>query len=374
MQVLLTIFKFFAHGGAQRDMLMAAEALKRRNCQVTIHCSRADDPVPEGLQLKVLPAKGLSNHSRARDFERQAARYIKEHKFDVVVGFSRMSNLDILFAADDCLRARWKNPLLNMLLPRRKTFLEQEQAALKSPLILTLTGRQEFDYKFFYNIEPEKFKRLPPGISEKYRSFDRSDAARHAIRQRLEVAPEKFLIVQAAASFKTKGVDRTLAVISMLPDELKKRIVFIAAGGDKRRKNYEAAARVQNIDARFPGSSDTLEELFFAADLMVHPARSESAGNVLIEALCCNLPVLTGKRCGFAEYLTSSGSGVVLPEKFNPEHYITALKMLMTEPEHLKKCRSNAGNLYKSDFWYSRAEVIADEIINFARTKESTES
>ena len=369
MQVVFTIFRFFAHGGAQRDMLMAAAALKRRNCQVTILCARADDLPPEDFKLEILPVKGLSNHAKARDFERQAASYIQAGNFDAAVGFSRMGSLDILFAADDCLLRSWKNQLLNKLLPRRRIFLAQEKAALQSPLILTLTGRQEFEYKFFYNADPDRFKRLPPGIDQKYRTVDHSAAAREKLRSQLGIAPEQFLIVQAAASFKTKGVDRTLAIISMLPDELKKRIVFIALGSDKRRKNYAAAAQVQQINAQFPGSSDKLEDFFIAADLMVHPARKESAGNVLIEALCCNLPVLTSKTCGFAEYLTSSGGGVVLPEKFDPEHYITALKMLMTESEHLQKCRSNTNKLYKNDFWYSRAEVIADEVINFARSK-----
>ena len=129
-----------------------------------------------------------------------------------------------------------------------------------------------------------------------------------------------------------------------------------------------------NIDARFPGGMDNLEELYYAADLLLHPARNEAAGTVLVEALCCNLPVLTTNLCGYAEYIISSSGGVVLPEKFTLEHWVLAMKKLLTEPEHLLRCRKNIKDLYKSDFWYSRPAVMADEVIRFAEQKKASEA
>lgn len=370
MQSVFLIFKFFMRGGAQRDMVLAIRALQKRGVSVHILCAEAADPPPEGCQLTVLPVRGCSNHQRARDFEQQANKYLQEHNFDVAVGFSRMSGLDFYFAADDCLLERWRNPLLNRILPRRRTFLQQEAAALRTERIFTLTGRQEQAYQRFYKVSPERFTRVPPGIEKKYRHADHSADAREKARRKLGVKPDEILIVQAAASFHTKGVDRTLAMIDDLPPELKKRIRLIVPGDDKRRNRFQAIAALRNIAAEFPGGSDTLEELFIAADLMVHPARAESAGNVLIEAICSDLPVLTSRRCGFAEYISSSGGGVVLPEPFKLDHWSLALQKLLTEPQHLIRCRKNIRGLYKKDFWYSRAEVIADEIIRFIRSKK----
>ena len=102
---------------------------------------------------------------------------------------------------------------------------------------------------------------------------------------------------------------------------------------------------------------------------MLHPARLESAGSVLIEAMCCGLPMLTTNRCGYAEYVEASGGGVVLPEPFNLDHWVLALKKLLTEPEHLEQCCKNLQHLYKNEFWYSRTQVIADEIIRHAETQ-----
>ena len=129
-----------------------------------------------------------------------------------------------------------------------------------------------------------------------------------------------------------------------------------------------------NLDARFPGGIDELEELYTAADLMIHPARNEATGTVLIEALCCGLPVLTTDLCGYSEYITAAAGGVVLPEPFRQEHWLLALKKLLSEPEHLHQCRKNIVNMYKNDFWYSRPEVMAEEVLKFAEQKKASES
>ena len=350
-------------------MALAAEALLRKGVGVTVLCSEATDSLPEGCTLQLLPVRGCSNHARMAAFEKQARLFLQKNHFDVAVGFSRMSGLDIYFAADDCLRCRWKNPLLNSCLMRRKIFLQQEQAALQSPLILTLTGRQERDYQFYYALEKRKFRRLPPGISANYRQIPDRTAAKKIMTDQYNIDPEKILIVQVAASFYTKGVDRSLAILSSLPTEWREKITFLAAGDDKNRHRYQRVAEINGIDARFPGGCDHVEQLLAAGDLLLHPARAESAGNVLIEALCCNLPILTTRRCGYAEYVESSGGGVVLPETFELDHWLLAMKKLLTEPEHLRQCRKNTENFSRSDFWFSRPDVIAGEVINFARNQ-----
>ena len=215
---------------------------------------------------------------------------------------------------------------------------------------------------------------MPTGIDRKYQTFKRDANLRERVRRKFSVSDEQFLIVQAAASFRTKGVDRTLSIINELPEELKKRITLIVAGDDRKRSKFEKAAQMLNLDARFPGGIDELEELYSAADLMIHPARNEATGTVLVEALCCDLPVLTTDLCGYAEYISAAAGGVVLPEPFRLEHWVLALKKLLTEPEHLQQCRKNIFNMYKNDFWYSRPAVMADEVLKFAEQKKASES
>ena len=373
MKCALIIYKYFARGGAQRDLQRTAQALLERNVQVEIICAHCTDPIPEGCFLSVLACGGTTNHGKMKVFEAAVARHLQKHPVDVVLGFSRMQGLDLYFAADDCLYKHWQNKLLNMLLPRRRTFLQLEKAAMQSPVILSLTARQERDYQFYYQLTQDKFQRMPTGIDRKYQTFERSAAVRKRVRKELSVAEDRFLIVQAAASFHTKGVDRTLSIISQLPEDLKKNITVIVAGDDRRREKYSRLAQMLNLDVRFPGGLDNLEEIYTAADLLLHPARNEATGTVFIEALCCNLPVLTTNLCGYAEYIEAAGGGVVLPEPFQLDHWVLALKKLLTEVEHLQQCRKNTADMYKNDFWYSRPAVMADAVIRFAEQKKVSE-
>ena len=370
MKTLLIIYKFFSRGGAQRDLVRTALALQKCGAEVDVLCAEALDPLPEGCKLTVLPACGGSNHRRMLDFERKVGAFLQQNKFDAVLGFARMKHLDMYFAADDCLLDRWRNRWLNFLLPRRRTFLQLERAAIEdTPVIFSLTARQERDYRKFYRIDGSKFLRMPPGIDRKYQTFSITPEQRRQVRARYGAADGKFLIVQAAASFKTKGVDRVLAILNALPENLKKQIVFVAAGDDRRKEKFARLAEMLQINAHFPGGIDNLEELYSSADLMIHPARNEATGTVLVEALCSNLPVLTTDRCGYAEFVASAGGGVILPEPFCHEHWVLALQKLIAEPEHLAQCRKNIAGMYKSDFWYSRPEVIAAEMLSFAQKK-----
>ena len=142
MNTALIIYKFFARGGTQRDLVRTANALLKRNAGVEVICAECSDPLPEGCKCTVLPVKGRSNHCRMKNFESAVKAYLADHPADAVLGFARMSGLDLYFAADDCLRKRWKNAFLNKILPRRRVFLELEKSALQSPKVLSLTARE----------------------------------------------------------------------------------------------------------------------------------------------------------------------------------------------------------------------------------------
>ena len=58
MECVLIIYKFFARGGAQRDLVRTAEALLRRGVQPLVLCAEIIDPLPEGCRVEILPVSG----------------------------------------------------------------------------------------------------------------------------------------------------------------------------------------------------------------------------------------------------------------------------------------------------------------------------
>ena len=70
-KVAFSIFKYFPYGGLQLDMMRMAREFGARGIGVVVYCMGYDAPdMPENVSFRVLKVKGLSNHRRARNFER----------------------------------------------------------------------------------------------------------------------------------------------------------------------------------------------------------------------------------------------------------------------------------------------------------------
>lgn len=63
-----------------------------------------------------------------------------------------------------------------------------------------------------------------------------------------------------------------------------------------------------------------------AADLFVHPARYDTTGTVILEAVVNGLPVITTAACGYATHVSSAGSGIVIQHPFRRRSLIAALQ------------------------------------------------
>jgi UDP-glucose:(heptosyl)LPS alpha-1,3-glucosyltransferase len=69
------------------------------------------------------------------------------------------------------------------------------------------------------------------------------------------------------------------------------------------------------------------------ADLLVHPARRELAGHVLLEAMASGLPVLTTDVCGYGMHVERAGAGVVLTSPFDQAQFNSQMAEMLLSPE-----------------------------------------
>ena len=372
MNIVFGIFKYFPHGGLQRDMMRIAEELLRRGDKITVFCHIWDDdsPIPEGMTVRTLPARGWSNHARAESFIGRLREELKKLPHDVFVAFNRIPGADFYFAADNPFYAtaiRNVGKFGAWLLPRYRTFIAEERGVFApeaKTVVMYLTPRQKDEYVAIYHTPEERFRLLPPGIpaDRKRPPEDEAEVRRRKKRKQLKVKENETLLLQVGSGFRTKGVDRAIVAFAALPNDFRDRLRLVVAGRGKE-KPLQRLARRLGVDDRVKllGPRDDVPDLLLAADLLVHPARNEATGTVLIEALAAGLPVLCSGNCGFADYVRESG-GVVLKNPFSQRIFNKALRRIFLTPETLSDLKQNAVGYGQGADFYRRAEAAADII------------
>lgn len=76
-----------------------------------------------------------------------------------------------------------------------------------------------------------------------------------------------------------------------------------------------------------------VRELMRAADVLVHPSREETFGNVLLEAMAQGLPVIGGRRSGAVPWVLGGGSAGLLTDVTHPPTLAAAALGLLADPD-----------------------------------------
>lgn len=316
-RMAFAIFRYFPFGGLQGDMLRFAACAAGKGCEVVIFCDRwsGEKPASPAVKVRELPVRGWSNHARARSFEKLFLRAIAAERFDATFAFNRIGGCDYYFAADNCLagifREKHRQTTLK-LLPRYRTFLAQEREIFDpaaSTIIFTIADQQKPDYQKHYSTPDARFVPLPPGVRPECRRPEEARAAeiRRRFRREIGVPEEAVLLITVGANLKLKGADRALEALKKLPDN------FVLALAGNCDPGLTAAADDPTVRERVfkLGPWQRIPELLFSADLMIHPARVDATGSVLLEALAAGLPALATDVCGFSRQLTEAGMPVI---------------------------------------------------------------
>ena len=126
------------------------------------------------------------------------------------------------------------------------------------------------------------------------------------------------------------------------------------------------------VDSRiiFTGAREDIAKIMLCADLLIHPAYTESAGMVLIEAIAAGLPVLTTENCGYAIHVKEARAGITLPMPF--EQKLLNKKLLdMLEPQQRKHWQANALKYADETDLYSLHKYAAQLITDRAKEMQT---
>lgn len=318
MRFALAVVKLFPWGGVQRDCLRFARVLQDRGHEATIFTGSAEGSLPADIAIEVLPARAFTNHGRNRRFSGALLRAVKE-RYQSVIGFNKLSGLDVLYCVDPPIATRARDPIWRWL-PRHRALLALEAASFATASRTRIIGLSQIlfdEYRHAWGTPAERFTLLPPNIDvARRRPHLRTDGTRERLRRTLGLSDE-FALLSICVQPEVKGVDRTIEALASVPAAL-----FLVAGvdpGGARARRVMEIARANGVTerVRLLGPREGIPELMAASDLLVHPARLDTTGTVILEALVNGLPQVTTAICGFAFHVQRAAAGIVLEEPFS---------------------------------------------------------
>lgn len=360
------LYKYFPHGGLQRDMLRIALASQRRGHSIAVYTTAWEGEVPPGFELHLHRPAGLTNHTRMRRFHRWLARQLDRRNIACVVGFNKMPGLDVYFAADSCFaqRAGQRHPLFRVT-GRYRTYAAFEEAVFgpaSSTEVLLIAEPQREAFQRCYGTPDERLHLLPPWIAPDRKIVENRPAVRRTIREALDVGSDDVLLLQVGSGFRTKGLDRTLIALASLPAPWRMRTKLAVVGRDSSRHCVKLSRKLGLADsAAFLGTRNDIMELMAGADLLIHPARNEAAGVVLIEALVSGLPIVCSGICGHAGHVRKALAGVVLSEPFEQAELNRCLLDVLAKgclPSHSANALAYVAGMNVHDMPERAAEII----------------
>lgn len=368
MQLAFCIYKYFPFGGLQRDFLQIANACLARGHKVRVYVMDWQGDKPVNFDIILVPQKGLSNHRRNQNYYYWVKDHLNANPVDSVVGFNKMPGLDVYFAGDTCFAEKVSHKgLFYQLSPRCKHYLAFEDAVFNPhhhTQIMVLTKQQIHDFEKYYHTQSSRFSLLPPGIAQNRQYNSNSPIKRQQFRQANQIKQDDFVIVQIGSDFKRKGVDRTLYAIAALPEELKKQVIYLVVGQDKPDAYQKLAKQLSILQqVRFFSGRDDIPDFLFSADLLLHPARQEAAGMVLVEALAAGVPVIVSGISGYAYHINDANAGVVLNEPFVQSELNQAVYHAITDKQQLLTWHNNAIHYGETADLYHLAEHATDIIL-----------
>lgn len=375
MRFAFLLYKYFPYGGMQRDFRRFVEEVQRRGHGCRVYCIVWQGEPIDGVDLRLAPVSAFSNHRRDERFLAWVQADLAQEPVDGLIGFNKMPGLDVYYAADPCYIDKALNGRgwLYRRGARFRHFAQWEKAVFdehSNTDILLISESERVKFERHYHTSPERLHQLPPGVSRDRCATDDAQQRRKAMRQSLGLEPQELTLLLVGSGFITKGLDRAIqSVANVREAQPSVKLRLLVVGQDKQRRFKRLSKRLGVEDAvSFLGGRDDIPDLMQGADLLIHPARAEAAGIVLLEAVVAGLPVVVTDVCGYAHHVKAARAGFVLPAPFSQEQLDRAV-MRNIDGVFRAECRRSALLYDKFTDLYAMHSTGADLIVDLIRQK-----
>lgn len=156
------------------------------------------------------------------------------------------------------------------------------------------------------------------------------------------IAPNGERILVHVSNFrKVKRVEDVIQIFKKVYEKTPSKLLLIGDGPE--RHNLEELCRRIGLchEIRFLGKQDAVEELLAVSDLFIMPSASESFGLAALEAMACEVPVISSNAGGLPEVNIHGKTGF-MSDVGNVEEMAHFANLILSKEETLREFRQNA--------------------------------
>jgi N-acetyl-alpha-D-glucosaminyl L-malate synthase BshA len=124
------------------------------------------------------------------------------------------------------------------------------------------------------------------------------------------ICPENEKLIVHTSNFrKVKRVEDVVKIFHHIRGKMKAKLLLVGDGPE--RNHIETLSRELDAhnDIRFLGKLEAVEEVLSVADLFIMPSEKESFGLAALEAMACEVPVISTNTGGLPELMINGKTG-----------------------------------------------------------------
>ncbi len=319
MKVALIHMNLGLKGGLETRLYNYMRYFLKRGDKVMVITSKIalGIDIPREVDIMKIDLSSTPKPIRPWMFANKVAEVMDSMKLDFSLSLARTGNQKALIAPNThkgYLQAMDKK--LNTPIDWMTNKLDKK-AFEKSPYIFACSEMVRQEIIDLYGIDDSKIHTLFPPINA-YDFNPNAIQTPQNLRRELGLDPDKKTLALVSTSHNRKGLPLMLEVMKKLEN---KPIQLAVAG-----------TPLSNLPSNVVslGFQTNMKKLYWAADLLVHPATYEPFGQVVAEALACGCPVAVSDKTGAKEIL-SPELGLVVP-KLDAEHWAQAIEKALQLP------------------------------------------
>lgn len=318
MKLALIYHQFIRGGGLENYLAELGTRLVAAGHELELVCAEIAPEIQERLKAGVrrIPLVQGSAMLRLWQFARVSGRIASELGADCTIGFGRTYAHRLHRAGGGC------HAIYSRLLPWWKRWTPKNLLELQIEERLYTSGetrhfitnshRVSAQIQGAYHVAGERFTTIHTAVDTRVFSPSEDRAAhRAAICARMKTDPARPVLLFVSLSHRRKGLDALLRAMQRVDATL-----WIA--GKPLNKWQLATIEALKLGGRVRAVAVTnsLVDLYRAADWFVHPTLYDACANTVLQSMACALPGLISAQDGAVDHIRDGENGFML---FHPQ-------------------------------------------------------